>query len=90
MCHAAIVGDITPCDGVCKEEKNRLETEAILEIKKMLGSDTWAGEFLFECWFSNRSHDFLYRLITGTVMSVWHLLLDSRDSRVDTIKPARI
>lgn len=46
MFHAAIVGDITPCDGVSKEEKNRLETEAILEIKKMLGSDTWAGELL--------------------------------------------
>lgn len=41
--YAAIVGDITPFDGVSKEEKARLETNAIQQIKTMLGSTSAAG-----------------------------------------------
>ena len=41
---AAIVGDITPCDGVSKEDKNRLETEAMHKIRHVLGSNTIAGD----------------------------------------------
>jgi len=39
----AIVGDIAPGDGVSKEEKNKLETEAMDEIRNTLGHDTPAG-----------------------------------------------
>lgn len=51
MCHrtpcvvvAAIVGDITPVDGVSNEEKYRLENEAMQQIRTLLGPDTAAGE----------------------------------------------
>ena len=40
---AAIVGDITPNCGVSKEEKARLEAEAIADIQMMLGPGTTAG-----------------------------------------------
>jgi hypothetical protein len=40
---AAIVGDITPNCGVSKEEKQRLEADAIADIQKMLGGETTAG-----------------------------------------------
>lgn len=43
MLSAAIVGDITPNDGVSKEEKARLEANAICEIQTMLGANTSAG-----------------------------------------------
>ena len=43
MCFAAIVGDIAPGDGVSKEEKCRRETEAMEEIRRLLGADTSAG-----------------------------------------------
>ena len=40
---AAIVGDITPNCGVSKQEKQRLEANAIADIQKMLGTETTAG-----------------------------------------------
>ena len=39
---AAIVGDITPRDGISKPEKCRMETEAINSMQEMLGGT--AGE----------------------------------------------
>jgi hypothetical protein len=41
---AAIVGDITPKDGVSKEKKAQLEADAIRKIQSMLGADTPAGD----------------------------------------------
>ena len=41
---AAIVGDITPVDGVSNEEKYRLENEAMQQIRGLLGPNTAAGE----------------------------------------------
>ena len=41
---AAIVGDIAPGDGVSKEEKCRRETEAIGEIRSLIGTDNAAGK----------------------------------------------
>lgn len=41
---AAIVGDITPVDGVSNEEKYRLENEAMQQIRALLGPETAAGE----------------------------------------------
>ena len=41
---AAIVGDITPVDGVSDEEKHQLEAAAMARIRAMLGSDTAAGQ----------------------------------------------
>ncbi|KAK9867788.1 hypothetical protein WJX84_003167 [Apatococcus fuscideae] len=46
----AIVGDITPFDGVSKSEKQRLETEAIQQIKQMLGETSAAGAEIEELW----------------------------------------
>ena len=40
---AAIVGDITPVDGVSDEDKHQLEAAAMARIRDMLGSDTAAG-----------------------------------------------
>lgn len=40
---AAIVGDITPNDGISKEEKRRLEANAIVRIQEMLGPGSAAG-----------------------------------------------
>lgn len=40
----SIVGDITPHDGVSNEDKHKLESDAIQEIKKLLGESTLAGE----------------------------------------------
>lgn len=40
---AAIVGDITPNDGISKEEKRRLEANAIVKIQEMLGTGSAAG-----------------------------------------------
>ncbi|XP_050373376.1 uncharacterized protein LOC126791029 [Argentina anserina] len=45
----AIVGDITPSDGVPKEEKNRREQEAIDHMCKLLGGGSIAKE-LGELW----------------------------------------
>ena len=47
--HAAIVGDITPNCGVSKEEKARLESEAIADIQMMLGPGTIAGTSVLAC-----------------------------------------
>ena len=41
---AAIVGDITPVDGVSDEDKHRMEAAAMARIRDMLGSDTAAGQ----------------------------------------------
>ena len=41
---AAIVGDITPCDGVSKEEKCKLETEAMEQIRSTIGYNTLPGK----------------------------------------------
>ncbi len=40
---AAIVGDITPNDGISKEKKAQLEADAIKEIQKMLGAESSVG-----------------------------------------------
>ena len=40
---AAIVGDIAPGDGVSKKEKNRRETEAMEQIRGVLGHNTVPG-----------------------------------------------
>ncbi|XP_057431913.1 uncharacterized protein LOC130724652 [Lotus japonicus] len=45
----AIVGDITPTDGVPKEEKNRLEQEALDHMCKVLGGGSRAKE-VAELW----------------------------------------
>ena len=42
---SAIVGDITPHDGISKEEKHKLEADAMNEICQNLGYGN-AGEFL--------------------------------------------
>lgn len=42
--YAAIVGDITPNDGISKEQKRKLESDAIVEIQKMLGTGSAAGD----------------------------------------------
>jgi hypothetical protein len=42
---AAIVGDLTPDDGISKEEKNRRETAAIEHMCLLLG-DTAQGNML--------------------------------------------
>ena len=44
-----IVGDITPHCGVSKEEKNRLEVEAMRTLKETLGSDM-GGETIERLW----------------------------------------
>ena len=44
-----IVGDITPHCGVTKEEKNRLEVEAMRTLKETLGSDM-GGETIERLW----------------------------------------
>jgi len=41
---AAIVGDITPVDGVSDEDKHQMEAAAMARIRDMLGSDTAAGQ----------------------------------------------
>lgn len=41
---AAIVGDITPHCGVSKEEKGRLETEAMATIREQLGGSSSIGK----------------------------------------------
>ena len=41
---AAIVGDITPADGVSDEDKHQLEAAAMARIRAMLGSNTAAGQ----------------------------------------------
>ncbi|KAK9849948.1 hypothetical protein WJX84_009817 [Apatococcus fuscideae] len=46
----ALVGDITPFDGVSKVEKTRLETKAIQHIKDLLGPSTAAGAEIEELW----------------------------------------
>lgn len=43
------MGDITPNCGVSKEEKQRLEADAIADIQKMLGEQSSAGEARILC-----------------------------------------
>jgi putative hydrolase of HD superfamily len=45
----AIVGDITPSDGVSKEEKNRRESAAMDEMCQLLGGGIQAEE-MKELW----------------------------------------
>jgi len=45
----AIVGDITPHDPVTKEEKQKLESDAMVKIRDMLG-DALGGEEIQELW----------------------------------------
>lgn len=45
----AIVGDITPSDGVPKEEKNRRESEALNHMCEVLGDEERAKE-IHELW----------------------------------------
>ena len=40
----SIVGDITPFCGISKEEKRRLEADAMQQIQTMLGENTEAGK----------------------------------------------
>lgn len=42
----AVVGDITPLDGVSKEEKRRLEETAMKQILGDIGNDTVAAELM--------------------------------------------
>lgn len=46
----AIVGDITPLDGIGKEEKHRLEEQAMAHIRdvNLVGSDT--GKEVYQLW----------------------------------------
>lgn len=46
----ALVGDITPHDGVSNEEKYKLEAGAIEQIRDALGSDALAGEEIQQLW----------------------------------------
>lgn len=46
----AIVGDITPHDGVSDEEKFSLEAAAIQKMRDTLGSDVLAGEEIEQLW----------------------------------------
>ena len=45
----AIVGDITPNDPVSKEEKNKMESDAMAKIRAMLG-DALGGEEMEALW----------------------------------------
>ncbi|KAH9623389.1 hypothetical protein KSS87_021930 [Heliosperma pusillum] len=45
----AIVGDITPCDGISKEEKNRREQEALDHMCNVLGGGSRAQE-IHDLW----------------------------------------
>lgn len=40
----SLVGDITPHDGISRETKRKMESEAMAKIKQLLGADTYAGE----------------------------------------------
>jgi len=44
----ALVGDITPSSGISKEEKHKLELDAMQQIRSTLGSEV--GDVLFELW----------------------------------------
>lgn len=46
----AIVGDITPHDGVSSEEKYKLEADAIEKIRETLGSDVLAAQEIEQLW----------------------------------------
>ena len=46
----AIAGDITPNCGVSKEEKHRLEVEAITRIRDALGEDAAGAQEIYELW----------------------------------------
>ena len=60
VCHdvaEALVGDISPAMNVAKEEKYRLEKEAILLIENILGKSTSpdAGAFIRDNWLAYES-----------------------------------
>mmetsp|Transcript_10448 Transcript_10448/g.31936 ORF Transcript_10448/g.31936 Transcript_10448/m.31936 type:complete len:191 (+) Transcript_10448:124-696(+) len=46
----AVVGDITPHDGVSKEEKRRLEETAMLDIRDNILKSSNAGNEIYELW----------------------------------------
>mmetsp|Transcript_1828 Transcript_1828/g.5334 ORF Transcript_1828/g.5334 Transcript_1828/m.5334 type:complete len:214 (+) Transcript_1828:144-785(+) len=46
----AIVGDITPHDGVSDDEKYKLENSAIEKIRQTIGTDQLAGEEIEQLW----------------------------------------
>jgi putative hydrolase of HD superfamily len=51
LCHdigEAIIGDITPQDGVSDEEKHRIEEAALVSIKNAVGGEI--GEEIFALW----------------------------------------
>ena len=51
----AIVGDITPNDPVSKEEKNKMESDAMAKIRAMLG-DALGGEEMEALWHLSLIH----------------------------------
>ena len=57
---AAIVGDITPNCGISKQEKAKLEADAITDIQKMLGADTAVGVLRTLCNNCNASLQHFY------------------------------
>ncbi|KMZ72282.1 HD domain containing protein [Zostera marina] len=54
----AIVGDITPSDGISKEEKNRRETEALDQMCEVLGDAERAKE-IHELWMEYENNSTL-------------------------------
>ncbi|KAK1268887.1 hypothetical protein QJS04_geneDACA004991 [Acorus gramineus] len=81
----AIVGDITPSDGVPKAEKSRLEQEALDEMCKVLGGGMRAEE-IKELWteYENNSSveaslvkDFDKNLLTGIILTQVEMILQA-------------
>lgn len=46
----AIVGDITPADGVCEEDKHSRELAALREIQTMIGAETAVAQEFGQLW----------------------------------------
>ena len=44
----SIVGDITPSDNVCKEDKHKMEREAMEKIMGLVGDEV--GQELYSLW----------------------------------------
>ena len=66
----AIVGDITPLDGVSKAEKNQREQEALDHMCKVLGGGS-TGTFFHSV------HGFVNEIITKTHISCFLIELSS-------------
>jgi putative hydrolases of HD superfamily len=73
-CSAAIVGDITPHDGYSKDDKFRLELEAMQQIKRILGANP-AGECTFvracSLWTTNFSAILRCIYVGAELESLW-------------------